>query len=308
MPLTLTVLGRAAVVLSCSAAIVLTGCGTEVLGQGSLGDGGDRGVGLPAAGTEPSALPSVDGIEPPPARAVVDYQIGGTYPPASDVGVVTRDRSEQPPDGVYAICYLNAFQAQSHERPVWVERHPDLLLRSPVGGVVEDEDWGEPLLDISTGDKRSRLVEIVDEWMADCAERGYRAIEPDNLDSWTRSSGLLTRGDAVEYARLLVERAHARGLAIGQKNAAELTDAELRTIGFDFAVAEECQRYSWGRLTECDRYLAAYGDRVIEIEYTDAGSGPFDSACRARGSRISILLRDRDVVPRGEPGYVSRSC
>lgn len=147
----------------------------------------------------------------------------------------------------------------------------------------------------------------MDGWLAGCAERGFRAVEPDNLDSWTRSSGLLKRDDAVEYARLVVERAHARGLAVAQKNAAELTDDEIRRIGFDFAIAEDCQRYSWGRLSECDRYLSVYGDRVIEIEYTD-GSGAFDAACRARGERISILLRDRDVVPRGEPGYVSRHC
>ncbi|MGX1598343.1 endo alpha-1,4 polygalactosaminidase [Dietzia maris] len=305
----LIVLRRSAVILSCTAAMVLTGCGDDVSGQGSLGTEPDATAGKPYVGAEPGGGTPVEGVAPPPAGAVVDYQIGGSYPPASDVDVVIRDRSDQPADGVYSICYVNAFQAQPHEASVWEERHPDLILRSGdgVGDAVEDEDWGEPFLDISTNAKRARLVEIVDGWLAGCAERGFRAVEPDNLDSWTRSSGLLNRDDAVEYARLVVERAHARGLAVAQKNAAELTDDEIRRIGFDFAIAEDCQRYSWGRLSECDRYLSVYGDRVIEIEYTD-GSGEFNAACRARGDRISILLRDRDVVPRGETGYVSRHC
>lgn len=287
--------------------MVLTGCGDDVSGQGSLDTEPYVTAGMPYVGAGSGGGTPIEGVAPPPAGVVVDYQIGGSYPPASDVEVVIRDHSEQPADGVYSICYVNAFQVQPHEASDWDERHPDLILRSADGESVGDEDWGEPLLDISTSAKRVRLVEIVDGWLADCAERGFRAVEPDNLDSWTRSSGLLNRDDAVEYGRLVVERAHTRGLAVAQKNAAELTGDEIRRIGFDFAIAEDCQRYSWGRLSECDRYLAMYGDRVIEIEYTD-GSGAFDAACRARGGRISILLRDRDVVPRGEPGYVSRNC
>lgn len=245
---------------------------------------------------------------PPPPRAVVDYQIGGAYPPAPDVGVVIRDRSEKPVEGVYSVCYVNAFQAQPHEAAEWAGRDPGLILRTSGGDVVEDEGWGEPLLDISTDAKRARLAEIVEPWLADCAARGFRAVEPDNLDSWTRSSGLLTSADAVEFARLVVERAHAHGLAAAQKNAAELSEDEVSRIGFDFAIAEDCQRFTWGRVSECDRYLSVYGDRVIEIEYTDAGTGAFEAACRARGDRISVLSRDRDVTPRGGRGYVSRTC
>lgn len=303
---TVTGVGRAVVALSCAAALVVSGCGSEVLGQGSIATG-------PAPGTSPDAQPgaggpSVPDVEPPPAGAVVDYQIGGAYPPAADVGVVVRDRSELPVDGVYSVCYLNAFQAQSDEASAWSGQHADLVLRGPGGDAVEDTEWDEPLLDTSSDAKRSRLAAIVDGWLADCADRGFRAVEPDNLDSWTRSRGRLTRADAVAYAKLLADRAHARGLAVAQKNAAELTDEEIRRIGFDYAVAEDCQLYSWERGSECDRYLAAYGDRVIEIEYSDGGTRAFETACRLRGDRISVLLRDRDVVPRGERGYVNRSC
>jgi len=247
-------------------------------------------------------------VEPPPARAVVDYQLGGAYPPDPEVGVVVRDREAEPVEGVYSICYINAFQAQPHESALWEDHRPELLLRDESGEVVRDAEWDEPLLNISTAAAREALTEVVGEWMADCAARGFRAVEPDNLDSWTRSDGRATREDAVAYAGLLAERAHSLGLAIAQKNAAELTDEEIGRIGFDFAVAEDCQHYSWGEGSECDRYLAAYGDRVIEIEYTDGGRSAFLAACRERGDRISVLLRDRDVTPRGERGYVNRPC
>jgi hypothetical protein len=47
---------------------------------------------------------------------------------------------------------------------------------------------------------------------------------------------------------------------------------------------------------------------VLEVEYVDNGSAPFAAACRARGHRISIVLRDRDLVAKGEPGYAYRAC
>ncbi|MDV8000108.1 endo alpha-1,4 polygalactosaminidase [Rhodococcus sp. IEGM 1408] len=296
-----TLVLRAAVGMVCSAAVIATGCGTEVRGQSSM----DRNE--PYVEPAPQA-PVSSGVTPPPVHAVVDYQIGGAYPPAPGTGVVTRDRAEDPVEGVYSICYINAFQAQPDESGFWEDRHPDLLLTTRDGRPVRDEEWDEPLLDISTADKRERLAAIVDGWMADCADRGFKAVEPDNLDSWTRSGGRLTRDHAVEYSRLLAQNAHARGMAIAQKNAAELTDAQIRLIGFDFAVAEECQQYSWGTGTECDRYRSVYGVRVIEIEYSDGGTAAFTAACRERGDQISVLLRDRDVVPRGADGYVNRSC
>lgn len=128
-------------------------------------------------------------------------------------------------------------------------------------------------------------------------------MEPDNLDSNTRSHHLLTRADNLAYAALLARRAHGDRLAFAQKNDAELTTAEIDRVGFDFAIAEECQAYA-----ECGRYLHHYGRHVIEIEYADNPLRSYTAACRARGARISVILRDRDVLPRGHAGYVYRSC
>ena len=139
--------------------------------------------------------------------------------------------------------------------------------------------------------------------MAGCARAGYKAVEPDNLDSWTRSEGALTVHDNLALAASLIRRAHALGLAIAQKNAAEISITGRR-IGFDFAIAEECQAYS-----ECGSYTRVYGRHVIEIEYPDnGGHAGFAAACRARGSRISIVYRDRNVTAAGRRGYIEEHC
>jgi len=108
---------------------------------------------------------------------------------------------------------------------------------------------------------------------------------------------------AAGFAAALVVHAHARGLAVAQKNDVDMLALQSVTR-FDFAVVEECQVYS-----ECSAYTRVYGRNVIEIEYSDAGGrANFNAACSARGSRISIVYRDRDLVVRGKPGYVFATC
>jgi hypothetical protein len=256
----------------------------------------------------PVAMPATDvaarRVVLPPANAQFDYQLGGPYRPAASVGVVTRDRTVRAAAGKYSICYVNAYQTQPGEKSFWRSRHPALLLTNAAGRPVTDPGYpGEILLDTRTATKRAQIAAIMGNWFAGCAASGYKAIEPDNLDSWTRSRRLLTRSGNVALAKLLVRQAHTRGLAIAQKNASEL--APLRaSIGFDFAVAEECRVHS-----ECTAYTAAYRNRVYEIEYADNGGlRNFIAACSALGSRISVIYRDRDVVPRGADGYTYRAC
>ncbi|BCJ34304.1 hypothetical protein Athai_18070 [Actinocatenispora thailandica] len=251
---------------------------------------------LVAAGVPAGGVPDVVA---PPGNAGVDYQLGAPYPPPSGVRVVSRDRSARPAPGVYTICYVNAYQTQPGELGWWRAHHDDLLLHDADGNEVVDPDWGEVLLDTSTAAKRATLAAVVGRWMHGCARDGFRAVEPDNLDSWTRSRRLLDRSDALAYAGLLIARAHADGLAIGQKNTAEVSAAGRRA-GFDFAVAEECAEYG-----ECGDYTAVYGDEVFVIEYDRAG---FVRACRTVGERLSVVLRDREVTAPGSASYVHDAC
>lgn len=241
----------------------------------------------------------------PPVNGKFDYQIGGAYTPASDVAIVSRDNSESPAAGAYNICYLNAFQTQPEDQNWWKTNHPDLLLKKSSGAYFEDPDWpGEFFLDTTTDAKRQALLAIHQTTIDTCASKGFNAIEPDNLDTFTRSNGLLTKANNLAFAALLSNYAHGKGLAFAQKNTgSELGSSGKTTAGFDFAIAEECQVYN-----ECNSYTNVYGNNVIEIEYSDNGKSAYTAACNARGASISIIYRDRDVVPAGESDYVYQAC
>lgn len=83
----------------------------------------------------------------------------------------------------------------------------------------------------------------------------------------------------------------------------ELGSAGKTEIGFDFAIAEECQVD-----VECGDYTDVYGRQVIEIEYTDNPRSAYTKACAARGKSISVILRDRDVVAKGKKSYRFEAC
>jgi len=134
---------------------------------------------------------------------------------------------------------------------------------------------------------------------------GFDAVEVDNLDTWTRFTAIDESG-AHALAASYVERAHAAGLSIGQKNAAEVAQFAHDTLGFDFAVTEECAVWD-----ECGAYTSVYGRYLLQIEYPDALTSAgltFDDVC-ARTDRAPLpILRDRDLVPPDDADCVYASC
>lgn len=246
----------------------------------------------------PLATAAVAPITLPPAGAKPDYQLGGAYKPPSGVGVVVRDREENPAKGIYSVCYINAFQGQPDDN-TWKGANADLLLRKN-GKKVMDPDWNEPILDTSTADKRNRLANIVKGWINGCADKGFRGIELDNFDTFTRFSQL-SQSNNVDYAKMLINHAHSRGLAVAQKNAAEITSLG-KSIGFDFAIAESCAVYD-----ECDAYTSAYGKYVIEIEYKGESEKAWKRACNTKNG-ISKVRRDLDLVAAGQSGHYAAWC
>ncbi len=271
-----------------AAALLVAGCGSD--------SGSDDGA---------------DAVSPPPANAAFDYQISGDYPLPKGVTVVSRDWfiGEPAPDPAYSICYVNAFQTQADEggtnRPDAHSNWPQDLVLNDLG---DDPNWGgEYVIDLSTAARREAAAEWVQQMIDGCAEKGFDAIEFDNLDSWTRFDGTplekrvpFGKPEALAYAKLLAERTHEAGLAAGQKNAADITPAQAKQVGFDFAIAEECSRWD-----ECDRYQKVYGDKVIEIEYRKKD---FDKACATVGPEISVVYRDLQVSKPDAPKYVYDNC
>lgn len=239
-------------------------------------------------------------IEPLPVDAVVDYQLGGAYVPADDVTVVVRDHEAPAVPDLYGICYINAFQTQPGTLDWWEQNHPDLLLRNGEGDLVGDPNWPDEVLLDTRPEHREEYLALMSEWFAGCAQAGFKAVEPDNLDSFGRSENLLTLQDAEDIAAAMVDMAHAEGLAIAQKNTLEIDGS---TLGFDFTIAEECAAYD-----TCWLFEERYGDEMIQVEYTDNVPEGFERSCAERGDRISIIQRDRLLLPPWSPDHVARRC
>ncbi|MEW2546307.1 endo alpha-1,4 polygalactosaminidase [Streptomyces sp. NPDC047002] len=248
-------------------------------------------ISLPACSTAGAAAPAA---ALPPVHAGFDYQINKPYQPPAGVRVVSRDHTASPAQGLYNICYVNAFQAQPGAEAQW----PGLLLKDANGQVVYDEDWGEAMLDTRTDEKRKAIAAKVDAWIDSCAAKGFDAVEPDNLDTFDRTD-LLSEADAKATVKLLADHAHEKGLAVAQKNTAQLS-TERADTGLDFAIAEEC-----GEWDECGDYVEGFGDHVIVIEYEQKY---FTKTCSGYGDRLSVVLRDRDVLSPGDAGYVRKVC
>ncbi len=227
----------------------------------------------------------------PPVGAHLDYQLGGGYPNPR-VGIVVRDRTDEPSSGHYSICYLNGFQTQPDATDWWRTTHPDLLLG------ITDTSWDEELLDISSAAKRARIVAVIEPWIADCATKGFDAVEFDNLDSYTRSNGRLTADDAVAMIALLSAAAHRHHLPVAQKNAVELVSRRTE-IGTDFVIAEQC-----GTWDECAGYVAGYGELVWDVEYDAPG---LTAAC-SQLPRWAVVRRDLDLTAAGESTHVFEQC
>ncbi|GAA1732488.1 endo alpha-1,4 polygalactosaminidase [Microcella frigidaquae] len=278
---------RAIGMLAASTAIVLSACAASP----------------PAAPPEPapSDQPALFTL-PPDGR--IDYQLGGASPPAPGVTLVVRDATESPAPGVASICYVNGFQTQPGELEAWLAAAPEAVLRDAAGDPVIDPGWpDEALLDPRTPTARAAIVARLGPLIDGCAAAGFVAVEFDNLDSYTRSDGALTADDALALAALLVDRAHAAGLAAGQKNALELGPRGRDEAGFDFAVLEECDRWE-----ECALAAEVYGDQVINIEYTDDLRGTWAEVC-ARGEIPALtVLRDRMLAPPSSPDHVLAHC
>lgn len=251
----------------------------------------------------PSPTSAAPAVTLPASGARFEYQLGGPDTPADGTEVVIRD-STAPPSGLYDVCYVNGFQTQPGDTERLIRDEPELVLHHD-GAPLRDDGWpDEVLYDIRTPALRERVAERVGASIAACAAAGFDAVEVDNLDSYTRSLGLIAPEDALGLTELLVRRAHGLGLAYAQKNTAELT-AEVRALGADLVVAEECRQWD-----ECDVYTSAY-PVVLDVEYrrdafTTACAEQADAA--TRDPHLSVILRDRDVLQRGKPGAVHETC
>jgi hypothetical protein len=237
-----------------------------------------------------SCAPAFD--HPPPPGAPWQIQLDGGVPDDPDAQIVTvdwevsaADVARLHADGAYVVCYVSVGTVESY-RPDTGD-FPALLIGATL------PDWpDERYLDIHDLDALGPL------WAARldaCADKGFDAVDPDNIDSYENDSGFpLTEDDAIAAMLWLADAAHELGLAIGQKNAPELTPRLVDAL--DFAVTEECLTQGW-----CDE-MAPYveaGKPVLAIEYIEDGA-TLDRWCREAGALgLSLLVSTLDLAGDG---------
>ena len=156
-------------------------------------------------------------------------------------------------DGRHVICYISAGSWEKW-RPDAGDFPKDLLGKNLDG-------WaGEKWLDVR---RMGKLETLMTKRVQMCANKGFDAVEFDNVDGYANASGFALSGsDQLDYNRMLADLAHEHGLAAALKN--DLGQVKALEPHFDFAINEECFNYN-----ECGRLspFTAAGKAVFHVEY-----------------------------------------
>lgn len=231
--------------------------------------------------------PATDWWRPEPGLTW-QWQLAGKFDNSIHVDVYDIDIDVHPSvveyfhkQGIKVICYINVGSWEN-----W---------RSDAGQFPEEiigkdyEGWsGEKWLDIRRIDQ---LAPVMLARFDECAEKGFDAIEPDNIEVYTNDTGFpLTYDDQLRYAIWLADEAHARGLAMGLKNAPDQVK-DLVDL-FDFAITEDCFFQGW-----CEQMMPFIqnGKAVFAAEYTDL-TKDFSPACKkSKELNFSTILKRRNL-------------
>ncbi|MCO6382890.1 endo alpha-1,4 polygalactosaminidase [Oceanicola sp. 502str15] len=222
-----------------------------------------------------------------------DWQLTHPYDLDIDVKVLALDKDDHDREtvmalrsrGVKPVCYVSIGSWEEYRDDK--DRFPEEALGEPLG------EWpDERYVDI----RNAGVVQIMKDRIADCAARGFLAVEMDNMDVYENTSSFeLTREDALGYIRELAMFAKAQGLEVAQKNTPELVPDLVNQM--DFIMVEECFVYNF--CDDLQPYIDA-GKDVLAIEYDDAGLD-WDAVCedsKARG--IKLLLKSHEITAGGK--------
>jgi len=215
---------------------------------------------------------------------------GATVDLDVDAQVYDLDLFETSPETVAAlhargrrvICYLSAGSWEDW-RPDAGAFPPEVIGRAYTG-------WpGERWLDVR---QIERLAPVLIARLELCRDKGFDAVEPDNIDGYDNDTGFeITPDDQLAFNRWLATQAHALGLSIGLKNDPE--QAANLVAEFDWALTEDCFDQGW--CSAMQPFLDA-GKAVFVAEYTDTGVD-FEAACATLApAGFSLILKDRELT------------
>lgn len=213
-------------------------------------------------------------------------QLQGTINTGYNVAIYNIDLFDTPQatinalkaQGKRVVCYFSAGSSENWRSDFSKFKAADM-------GNALDGWAGERWLDT-----RSANVRAIMQARMDLAKsKGCDGVDADNVDGYTNKPGFpLTAATQLDYNRFLADQAHARGLAIGLKNAVALL-ADLAS-SYDFALNEQCFQYN-----ECGGYSAftVQGKPVFNIEYQAKWK---DAATRTKLCAKAQALNMRTLV------------
>jgi hypothetical protein len=206
-------------------------------------------------------------------KAVAAYDIDGFENEASEVAALHAQ-------GKRVICYIDAGTAEKF-RPDYGE--------FPAATLGRSNGWpGERWLDIR---QLGAIEPIMAARFRMCREKGFDAVEPDNIEAFANKSGFeISPAQQLTYNEWIANEVHALRMAVLQKNDGEQS-AQLQPY-FDGALSEQCNQYK-----ECgdfEPYLAA-GKPVLNAEYRGklAKFCPADDAAGIMGARFALSLNGK---------------
>lgn len=184
--------------------------------------------------------------------------------------------------GARVICYLSAGS--------WEDWRPDAadFPEEVIGDKYEG--WpGERWLDIRRIDL---LAPLMTARLRLCRDKGFDAVEPDNIDGYTNDTGFpITYEDQLRFNRWLASEAHSLGLSIGMKN--DQDQVGDLVSDYDWALTEDCFDQGW-----CEAMLPFLeaGKAVFVAEYTDTGVDLERACAELSQAGFSLILKDRDLT------------
>jgi hypothetical protein len=246
--------------------------GTPANSGGTTSSGGTQGSGGTSAGGASDGTSGSDaGVRWKPARDTTFFWDLQNTPPdnSRNVGAYDIDGWGNTADevsalhakGIRVVCYMDAGTYEPN-RPDSND-FPSAILGADVQG------WpGERWLDVRpSGPSYAKLQAIMLGRFRTCKDKGFDAVEPDNLDSYANTPGFATTAaDQLAYNEWIATTVHGLGLAVIQKN--DLDQVTALEPFFDGILDEECNLNS-----ECNA-LAPYGTAqkpMWNAEYTDDG-------------------------------------
>lgn len=272
-----------------SAAIVLS-LGTGPLGcSGPSSDSEETSTPTSSPVSTPTSSPGTLAVwTPPPGTTfqwVLDEPIDTTAAAEAydvDLFYATKEVVDQlHAKGRKVICYVSVGTYENW-RPDKDSFPASIIGKDYVG-------WpGEKWLDIR---KIDLIAPIMQKRFQMCKDKGFDALEPDNIDAYTNDNGFgLTSADQLNFNKWVASEVHKLGLSIGLKNDPDqATDLEP---SFDWALTEDCFLEGW-----CPQFevFTKKGKAVFQTEYTDTGID-FNAACTyAKSKNFTAVLKHRDL-------------